>query len=308
MRLIILLSLFITIGCNIPTTINRYGTEVVSDRTVALSIVHKFALSNTKSLYMDSLKVTKKMWLKSLRAMINEPEDINATSETNFCSKAPLSVLIAKENPVGFAQLMIDLYKVGKGQYFNGRDTIMLELSPRLLNQMALNITGISYSYTEKQTINPVFATLAYALTQKYNWGWDKKYDVGDENKVWAATPLIVENNMIKHFCGYRNYTFGFDFLTNSIDLDKLKEAIDNKNHIYLLVNSQLLHNLSKIGRWVIGTHYIDIKKIDFLKKGKELRVVWWEYGRIFEQTFERSAFRGLIAGGIIFKSGLTQP
>ena len=281
------------------------GSKIFKSQSVPLQ-GKTFGLSKIKSTYLDSLKITKQKWAEGLRKMIAEPEQINPTSLTNFCGKAPLGVLISKENPVGLAHLMIDLYDDGIGKYFNGIDTVSLVLPQRMKEQMKLNISGISYSYPEDQAINPVFATLAYVLTDNYNWGWDKRYDVGDENKVWAGSTLGVERKVLDLFFGYNVQTFGSNFLSNTINLDKVKEAVDNKNHVYLLVNSRLLHNLSKAGRWLIGTHYIDVRKIDFGNKGKRIKVVWWEYGKLFEQTFERSVFRRFIAGGVVFKTGST--
>ena len=129
---------------------------------------------------------------------------------------------------------------------------------------------------------------------------------MGDENKVWAGSTLGVEKRVLDRFFGYNVQTFGSNFLSNTINLDKVKEAVDNKNHVYLLVNSRLLHNLSKAGRWLIGTHYIDVRKIDFGNKGKRIKVVWWEYGKLFEQTFETKVFKRFVAGGVVFKTGST--
>ena len=306
MRFIFSFFILINIGCKIPTMIPKKGTEIVSNPTDAMRLVDLFESSEIKSTYLDSLKISKQKWVEGLRKMITEPEQINPTSLTNFCGKAPLGVLISKENPVGLAHLMIDLYDDGIGKYYNGIDSISLILPKRMKEQMKLNISGISYSYDDDQVINPVFATFAYVLTDNYNWGWDKKYDVGDENKVWAGSTLGVEKRVLDRFFGYNVQTFGSNFLSNTINLDKVKEAVDNKNHVYLLVNSRLLHNLSKAGRWLIGTHYIDVRKIDFGNKGKRIKVVWWEYGKLFEQTFETKVFKRFVAGGVVFKTGST--
>jgi hypothetical protein len=304
MRYWLFLFILCIVSCRMPVleVASNPVTAIQSDD--ALALVEAFERSDTRSTYLDSLKVSKQMWADALREWLLDPDDINPTSLTNFCGKAPLGVLIGTENPVGLARLMIDLYDDGIGQYDNGHDTVTLKLSRRLQQRMQLHIKGVSYSYDEDQTINPVFATLAYAWSEQYNWGWDKKYDIGDENKIWAGTPLEVEKRILHDFFGYEVRQFGSDFLTNSVPLDRVKAALDVPNQqVFLLVNSRVLHNLSKVGRWMVGTHYIGLQKLEWLNEGEQVQVVWWEYGRIFEQIFDSRAFRRMIAGGLVFKT-----
>jgi hypothetical protein len=304
MRYGLLLLVCSIVACRLPVLEVSRSAAAVSPSDVALGLVEAFERSDIRSTYLDSLKVSKQEWADGLREWLLEPDEINPTSLTNFCSKAPLGMLIGEENPVGLARLMIDLYDDGIGKYFNGKDTITLTLSKRLKQRMQLHIKGISYSYGEDQTINPVFAVLAYAWTAHYNWGLDKKYDIGDENKAWAGTPLELEGRILRQFFGYTTLPFGSDFLTNSVSLERVKKALEVSNqHVFLLVNSRILHDLSKAGRWMVGTHYIELRKIEFIEQDEQVLVIWWEYGRIFEQTFDKRAFRRLIAGGIVFKT-----
>ena len=77
-------------------------------------------LQNTtlkKSNYWPSVDTA--LFLQNLQRNIEQPVYLYAGRNTNFCAFAIVGYVISREDPLGYVQFMIDLYKHGKATYAN---------------------------------------------------------------------------------------------------------------------------------------------------------------------------------------------
>ncbi|MBK6635035.1 MAG: hypothetical protein IPG38_12645 [Chitinophagaceae bacterium] len=84
--------------------------QVTSTREQALAFLDKIK-DLEKSTHWPNIKP--RLFLKNLRTNIEEPINIYPGKGTNFCGYGALTYLFLQDDPLGYAQLLLDLYQHG---------------------------------------------------------------------------------------------------------------------------------------------------------------------------------------------------
>lgn len=207
----------------------------------------------------------------NLRSNILYPEKIYQGHSTNFCSYSAFTVILCKEQPEVYVNLILDLYKKGKAEV-NGH-----VIQP----SAAVRETAGLLPGKGKLVLNEADQLWLLTLPDHFKsyMNIDRKYQLGDENRVWAACTLGKFNQMAKAVGNYQVKSRGTDMIKpGSKDLiHELKENL-LLGDVVLYVNSKYLHP-SKFRLFTLRapTHFIilfDIKE----DKGAVV-FTYWDYG-----------------------------
>lgn len=213
---------------------------------------------------------------------------------TNFCGYAAFSVFFIKDQPLRYAQMMVDLYT--KGQYSDS--SITLNTSPEIRaaagamkGKGELQLNGADQIW---------FLTLADNFKGYIN-AFNHKYHPGDENTNWAGTNLSKFRKMARQLGGYKTAAIGSDLFRPWVkEYDLYLQNALAKGPVVLFVNSKYLYpNKFRIYNLRMPTHFIhlyDIKLIDGY-----YAVTYWDYGLKTFQLFTERRMRKLVYGVVEF-------
>jgi hypothetical protein len=207
----------------------------------------------------------------NVRKNILFPEKIYQGHVTNFCGYAAMSVILCMQQPQLYTRCILDLYTKGE-TVANGKHIKPTE---------AVRRTAGKLQGKGRLNINPADQLWLMSLPDQFKgyMNIDKKYNEGDENKIWAACTLGKFNNMAADIGGYTCTSFGTDLVRpwgkNNIDFIKKEMA---QGTVVLFVNSKFLHP-SKFRILILRapTHYIivyDIAVVDGI-----IEMKYWDYG-----------------------------
>jgi hypothetical protein len=216
------------------------------------------------------------LFLNNVKDDIDHPLNLYEGNNTNFCSYGALSYLPLHDDPLRFAQFMIELYKEGKAKY----NTIWFEPSK------TVRMAAGTLQYKGRLDIRPAEQVWILSLADRFK-GYlnllNRNYKSGDENTFWASTNYGKFNRMIKKLFNYDMTSRGSDLIRPWIKKDDLIEYLQNKlrsgGTTFLYINNTSLrkknHNLIRSG---IPTHYIVLINIEHAYDDI-YTFVYWDYG-----------------------------
>ena len=113
------------------------------------------------------------LFLQNLKTNIHQPGHIYPGNKTNFCGYTALTYLLLLDDPLGYAKLLIELYREGKASFLN------TYFNPSLAVKKAAGLL----KYQGILDIHPAdqmwFLSLADHFKGYLNF-FDHKYDPGD--------------------------------------------------------------------------------------------------------------------------------
>jgi hypothetical protein len=207
------------------------------------------ALTYLKS--MDTLQrsihwpnVLPRQFLANVINNVENPYTFSTGRGTYFCAFGAVSYTCLKNEPYRYAVCMVELYKNGIAKY---RDVVLTPSD-------AIKAAAGKMEYQGDLDIHPAdqiwFLCLADRFKGYLNF-FNKKYNTGDENTMWAATNLAKFNRMLRRMCKYKVSSRGSDFVRPWIS-DKynfLKQKMD-EGEVYLYINNTVFrkknHNLTR--------------------------------------------------------------
>ncbi|MGL6268001.1 MAG: hypothetical protein ACRC2O_08740 [Chitinophagaceae bacterium] len=208
---------------------------------------------------------------QNVKKNILNPERIYQGHVTNFCGYAALSVILCREQPQTYVRLITDLYTRGETN-FNSK---VYKPSLTVL-KTAGDLKGKG-----KLIINPADQLWLLALPDYFKgyMNLDKKYKLGDENKIWAACTLGKFNDMSRIIGDYSISSHGTDLVRpgGKSNYTFIRNEL-NKGIVVLYVNSKYLHP-SKFRLFVLKapTHFIIA--YDISEKNGVIELKYWDYG-----------------------------
>jgi hypothetical protein len=216
------------------------------------------------------------LFFNNVKDDIDHPLNLYEGNNTNFCSYGALSYLPLHDDPLRFAQFMIELYREGKAQY----NKIWFEPSKNV------RVAAGTLQYKGKLDIRPAEQVWILCLADRFKGYlnlFNRNYKSGDENTFWASTNYGKFNRMIKKLFNYDMTSRGSDLLRPWIKKDDLVEYLQNKlrsgGTTFLYINNTSLrkknHNLIRSG---IPTHYIVLISIEHAY-GDIYTIIYWDYG-----------------------------
>ena len=228
--------------------------------------------------------------LENLKLYVQRPAYAFESRNTNFCGYTALSFVTLDHDPLGFVKLLVQLYKEGKAQM--GR--AVFEPS-EAVRQMAGNL-----KYKGMLDINPAtqmwFLTLADHFKGYLNF-FNKRYDRGDENKLWAATNFAKFNRMLRQLFDWKVQGRGADLIRPTVDdLYVFLEKKLKKGTVFLYLNNRLLYKKRHVAtRFGIPTHYVLL--LDISRENDTIHITYTDGGRKTSQQISTGLLKKIIYG-----------
>ena len=127
---------------------------------------------------------------------------------------------------------------------------------------------------------------------------FNRRFDKGDENTLWASTNFAKFNRMVRRLFNYKVKARGSDLLRPWIGniYQYLKER-SAKGPVFLYLNNRLLYKKKHtISRFGIPTHFVLLLDIYTSPDGK-INMVYWDYGKKTLQQVTPRLLKKIIFG-----------
>jgi hypothetical protein len=212
------------------------------------------------------------LFLENLKTNIHQPHSPYQGRGTNFCGYGALTYLFIQKDPLGYAQLILKLYQQGEATYGN---THFKASDPIKIAAGKLRFKGIL-------DIRPAEQMWYLCLADHYKGYlniFNRRYDPGDEDKVWASVNYAKFNRMVKKLLNYKVKAKGADLFHPHVgDLYLYISEHLKTGSVVLYINNRLVHKKNNV-RLKPGfpTHYIVLKEI--IEAENKITLVYWDYG-----------------------------
>ncbi|MFN8244881.1 MAG: hypothetical protein U0T56_00665 [Ferruginibacter sp.] len=250
--------------------------------------------------YLDSIGLipASKHWpnidpfqfILNLKLNVEKPESIYPGRETNFCGYGAITYLVLQDDPLGYARTLVRLYTDGQADYGSARFRPSKEIKPAAGK---LRFKGVLDIRPAEQLW---FLVLADHFKGYLNF-FNRRYDPGDENSMWAAVNYAKFNRMARKLLHYQVKAYGSDLFRPSMHhTDEFISKLTYDGVVVLYLNNRILHKkkLDKI-KLAIPTHYVVLQNIH--KDGNTLTMQYWDYGSKTQRQMTPSFFRKLVFG-----------
>lgn len=235
-------------------------------------------------------KINPASFLRNLKNNIHNPIGIYPGRSTNFCGYGALTYLFLQDDPLGYATLLLELYKNGKATFNN----ITLDPSP------AIKLEAGDLKYKGPLDINPAeqmwYLTLADHYKGYLNF-FNKKYDEGDENRFWASVNYAKFNRMTRELLHYNSEAIGADLMRPRIA--SLYEYISQRlktGIVVLFINNRIVHKKDHIRiKLGVPTHFVVAEKISL--QDDTVTFIYWDYGRRTQLQVSTAFFKRIVFG-----------
>lgn len=281
------LATFLVAMCLGASAAEHRDTTPTSTKEQALAFLAKTGIP-PQSKYWPNVAAA--AFMRNLRKNIEEPLSIYEGISTNFCSYSALSYLPLHDDPLQFVQFMVQVYTTGRANY--GK----VHFVP---SQEILQAAG-RLSFKGELDVRPAdqlwFLLLADHFKGYINF-FDKHFDMGDENKLWAAVNYGKFNRMIRLLFNYKVDAVGSDLFKPGIrDMyEYLSDRLATGN-VALFVNNLSLYKKSHANiRLGVPTHYVILLKVE--EVGENIAITYWDYGGRSLQILSPSFLKKIIFG-----------
>jgi hypothetical protein len=235
--------------------------------------------------------VTPGAFLQNVRRNIEEPFKMNNGRNTNFCAYGAVSYTCLKNEPLRYAECMVELYRKGAARFRN------IELRP----SDSIRYAAGQIIYQGELDVNPAdqmwLLCLAHRFKGYLNF-FNRRYDRGDENTMWASTNLAKFNRMLRRLCKYKVGSRGSDILrpaSKNIALF-IKEKLE-QGEVYLYLNNAVLRKKTHTRiRKRIPTHFVVLLEIDYREDGNST-VKYWDGGYKTVKEVSLGSLKNIIYG-----------
>lgn len=255
---------------------SRQSLANLSDTTpLSTSIQAKIFLARQTGLQQSVHwpSVHPQLFLENLQKNLEQPLTIYSGKSTNFCAYAALSFLPLHDDPLRYVQFMIKVYtegKAGYGKAYFEPSAAIKQAAGRLTFKGELDVRPADQLW---------FLLLADHFKGYLNI-LDHHFNMGDENKLWAAVNYHKFNKMIRQLFSYQVDAVGSDLFRPGIrDIyEYLSERLAT-GHVAMFVNNPGLYKKSHAKfRFGVPTHFIILINIEELPDGN-IAMTYWDYG-----------------------------
>jgi hypothetical protein len=230
------------------------------------------------------------LFLRNLKANIHDPIDVYAGNGTYFCGYGALTYLFLKDDPLGYAKLLLQLFRNGKATF----GKVAFDPSD------AIKKAAGAIKYTGRLDINPAeqmwYLTLAGHYKGYLNI-FNRKYDPEDENNFWASVNYAKFNRMVRQLLKYTSRSKGSDIKRPYINnlFTYINERMKTGT-VVLFINNRIVHKKNHVQlKPGVPTHFIVAEKISIQNDMITLR--YWDYGRKTQLQLSTAFFNRIIFG-----------
>ena len=247
----------------------KNDTTPVSTQQQAIDFIKKID-TLIKSDYWPHIRP--KTFLENIRLNIYKPLSIYEGVSTNFCGYAALSYILLHDDPLQYAKFMIELYEHGEATM----GKVFFHPSPEIEQAAG------AMKFKGKLDISPAdqiwFLSLADHFKGYLNV-FDKHYDAGDEDKLWASVNYAKFNRMVRELFNEKVDAIGSDLIHPAInDLYEYIISKMKKGTMVLYINNTFLYKKTHSAlKLAVPTHYIILERIS--KIDDTITIVYWDYG-----------------------------
>lgn len=265
----------------------KSDTTPLSSHQQAIVFLEKQKNLNTSKFWPN---VNPVFFLQNLRKNIETPLSMYEGRSTNFCGYAALSFLPLHDDPVSYLTFMVKLYSEGKATY--GKEYF----EPSREVKLAAGTLRFKGELDIRPADQLWFLSLADHFKGYLNI-FDKNYDAGNENTLWAAVNFSKFNRMIRRLFNYQVDAVGADLRRPGVgdNFDYLSEKLQTGT-VALFVNNPNLykknHTRIKIS---VPTHFIILLSIE--KAGDTIALTYWDYGRRTLQMVSPAFLKKIVFG-----------
>ncbi len=244
---------------------------------------------------LDSSKhwpnVDPRLFLFNLRVFATTPLRFYEGKGTNFCAYSALTYIPLNHDPLGFARFMVTLYTKGRARM----GKVMIKPSAAVRKEAGL------LKYKGALDVSPAgqiwFLSLADHFKGYLNF-FNRGFDKGDENTLWASTNFAKFNRMLRRLFDLKVHAKGADLIRPWVsDIYGYLTDRASKGPVFLYLNNRLLVKKRHVAtRFGIPTHFVlllDIYKSD----DDKINIVYWDYGKKTLQQVDASLLRKIIFG-----------
>jgi hypothetical protein len=246
-------------------------------------------LSNSKSsrqqamAFLDSIKelpasaywpyIKPEPFMQNVKAIVTNPVNIYPGNGTNFCGYGALSYLFLQDDPLGYARLLVQLYREGKADFgsvvFDPSDVIK-KLAGRMRYKGVLDIHPAEQLW---------FLSLADHFKGYVNI-FNHHYDPGDEDTFWASVNYSKFNRMVRNLLSYQVNARGGDVFRPHVgnEYDYISSKL-SEGKVVLYINNRIVHKKKEVKiKLAIPTHFVVLEKI-YREADGQITIVYWDYG-----------------------------
>lgn len=237
------------------------------------------------------LNVDPDRFVQNLKNNIENPLSLYEGRSTNFCAYAALSYLPLHHDPLGYTVFMIELYRNGKAMY--GKEYF----EPSREVKLAAGTLTFKGELDVRPADQLWFMALADHFKGYLNF-FDRNYNSGDENKLWAAVNFAKFNRMVRRLFNYDVVAVGSDLFRPGIrDIYEYLSDRLQKGTVALFVNNLDLYKKNHTSLKIdVPTHFVillDVEEVD----DDKIAVTYWDYGFRSRQILSPKFLKKLIFG-----------
>lgn len=231
------------------------------------------------------------LFLQNLKTFAISPLQFYEGKRTNFCAYSALTYFPLRYDPLGFSKFMVTLYRKGRAQI----GKMVFTPGEAIRNEAGL------LRYKGALDISPAGQMWFLCLADRFKGYlniFNRNFDKGDENTLWASTNFAKFNRMLRKLFYLKTRARGSDLIRPWVGdryeflEKKLKEGL-----VFLYLNNRLLykkkHTVTRLG---IPTHYVLLMNIYKTPTGA-VHIVYWDYGRRTLQETDSKLLRKIIFG-----------
>jgi hypothetical protein len=280
---------------------------------VSVAIVHSSpARPNTDSIpistqqqaiaFLDSLQnfdsskhwpnVDPGLFLQNLRTFAVTPLKFYEGKGTNFCAYSALTYIPLNYDPLGFSRFMVTLYQKGKAKM----GKVVFRPSSAVKKEAGL------LKYKGALDISPAgqiwFLCLADHFKGYLNF-FNRGFDKGDENTLWASTNFAKFNRMLRKLFVLKVHARGSDLIRPRIsDTYTYLNELSKKGPFFLYLNNRLFYKKKHevTTRFGIPTHFVLLLDI-YKTTDNKINIIYWDYGKKTLQQVHSKLLRKIIFG-----------
>lgn len=229
--------------------------------------------------------------ISDLKTFSVEPLAFYEGSNTNFCGYAALTYIPLEHDPLGFSKFMITLYQKGQakiGRKLMAPSKAVREEAGLLKYKGALDVSPAGQMF---------FLSLADQFKGYLNL-FNRRFDKGDENRLWASTNYAKFNRMLRRLFLVKTKARGSDLIKPSIqDLSHYIQQELRKGFVFLFLNNKKLYRKAHNSSWFsTPTHYVMVVHLETTEEGK-IELIYWDYGKKTLQQLPPRFFKDIVYG-----------
>lgn len=248
---------------------NTFDTSVTSTLQQAILFIDSIKELEPSKYWINIKPI---LFLKNLKTNIYNPISIYPGSGTNFCGYGALTYIFLRDDPLGYAKLLIQLYEKGKASFGE------VDFNP----SAAVKKAAGQLRYKGVLDIRPAEQMWYLSLADHFKGYlnlFNQKYNPDDENTFWASVNYAKFNRMLKKLFLYKISPRGADLFRPRVG-NQFKYISEKMmtGKVILFINNRIVnkknHTKIKLG---VPTHFVVAEKISM--ENNLITLVYWDYG-----------------------------